>query len=243
LSYDITSIGHQETRVREANDFRQELGALGITEQNPTEPTAFLKMMASVIHDRTDELETWTAHLDDEVAADLDEFIEELRATTGRIEGPFDRVRGTDFGVLWIAIDTGYGRHMDQIRSLETTYADRLPEEASETFDRLIEAMELFATGEEYFKTLYYQVEVSELSRTLLVVALPTILLTAWTALAIDSGVMPEVPLFGLPPLLTFLAVTFVVSLAPFLVLTSYILRLATVAHRTPAAGPFTLER
>jgi len=105
-----------------------------------------------------------------------------------------------------------------------------------------VEAFELFETGRQYFKTLYYSREISELSRTLLIAAFPSILVTAWTILAIDAGTVPGIWLFGLPPLQVFLAATFTVSLTPYLVLTAYVLRTATVANRTAAGGPFVLE-
>jgi len=83
---------------------------------------------------------------------------------------------------------------------------------------------------------------VSQLSRGLLVVALPAILVNSSAILAISAQILPDIWLFGLPPLLTFVAVVFTVSLAPFLVLTSYMLRLSTVARRTAATGPFSLN-
>ena len=111
-----------------------------------------------------------------------------------------------------------------------------------ERLEHLIEAFELFATGREYFKTLYYTDEVSRLSQTLLITALPAILINASTVLAINAGLLPDFWLFGIPPLQTFVAAAFTVSLAPYLVLTGYSLRLATVARLTSSAGIFSLR-
>jgi hypothetical protein len=83
---------------------------------------------------------------------------------------------------------------------------------------------------------------VSQLSRTLLVVSLPAILATASTILAINAQLLPDVWLLGMPPLLSFVATTFAIALVPYLVLTAYTLRLATVANQTAAGGPFSLE-
>jgi hypothetical protein len=108
--------------------------------------------------------------------------------------------------------------------------------------DGLIEAFELFAIGKEYFKTLYYTQEVSRLSQTLLVITLPAILINASTILAINAGLLPDFWFLGLPPLQGFVAATFTISLAPYLVLTAYMLRLSTVARLTSSAGIFTLN-
>ena len=108
--------------------------------------------------------------------------------------------------------------------------------------DELKRVLKLFAVGREYFKTLYYTREVADLSRTLLAVSLPAILVTVTTILAINANLLPDVWMLGLPPLLTFVAISFTVALTPFLVLTSYMLRLATVTRRTATAGPFNLR-
>jgi len=42
---------------------------------------------------------------------------------------------------------------------------------------------------------------------------------------------------------MSFVATVFTIALAPFLVLTAYMLRLATVAQRTAGAGPFSLQQ
>lgn len=52
----------------------------------------------------------------------------------------------------------------------------------------------------------------------------------------------PEVSLFGLLPLSVYVLATYTVALIPFVVLTSHVLRTATVAHRTLATGSFTLH-
>ena len=77
---------------------------------------------------------------------------------------------------------------------------------------------------------------------TLLVVSLPSILVTAIAILAINANLLPDIWLFGLPPLLTFVAAMFTVALAPFLTLTAYMLRVATVAQRTAGTGLFSLR-
>lgn len=112
---------------------------------------------------------------------------------------------------------------MERSRRLSST--EGLSDSARDRFEHLIEAFELFAIGKEYFKTLYYTKEVSRLSHTLLVITLPVILVNAAGVLAIHSRIFPDFWIFGLPPLQTFVAAAFTVSLAPYIVLTAYMLR------------------
>jgi hypothetical protein len=50
------------------------------------------------------------------------------------------------------------------------------------------------------------------------------------------------VSLLGLRPLSVYVLATYTVALAPFVVLTTYILRTATVARRTLSTSSFTLD-
>jgi hypothetical protein len=70
----------------------------------------------------------------------------------------------------------------------------------------------------------------------------PSIIVTVSAILAINAGIFPNFWLLGLPPLLTFVSVTFTIALIPFVVLTAHMLRVTTVARRTAAAGPFVLH-
>ena len=94
----------------------------------------------------------------------------------------------------------------------------------------------------EYFKTLYYKLELSDLATTLLTVSLPIIVFITYVLLALDSGIFPDVTLFGYTPLTVFISFAYTIALAPYAVLTSYIIRAANVTKRTPEEGPFVLD-
>ena len=69
-----------------------------------------------------------------------------------------------------------------------------------------------------------------------------SLLINASAILIINSQVLPEFRLLGLPPILTFVAAVFTISLAPYTVLTAHMLRLATVAKKTILAAPSSLR-
>jgi flagellin-specific chaperone FliS len=242
LSYDITSVTAQEDRIEAAVDFRQKLDELGEPSADPTEPSAFLQMMAERIRERAQALEAIAEEAEGEFARDVQEHIEKVTETTSNLERSLDRPHGGEFGVLWLGLETDYGSLINKSRNLLSRYQTRSETESTEEFEELIRAMELFAVGREVFKTLFYNQEIAEFSRTLLVVSLPSILITAISILAINANLLPDIWLFGLPPLLTFVAATFTVALAPFLTLTAYMLRVATVAQRTAGTGLFSLR-
>ncbi|WP_435098133.1 hypothetical protein [Halorubrum sp. N11] len=242
LSHDITSMDTQGRRIRGMVEFRQDIDRMGESGKSPTDPASFLSLMASIISDRATALERTAAGSDEELTQDIQEYVDEIIKTVEPLGDQRRSASGAEFGILWLGLEADYGMYMDRSRTLRTAYESDLSDTFGEELDELMEAFKLFATGKEYFKTLYYTQEVSQLSRTLLVISLPSILVTASAILAINAQILPSAWVFGLPPLMSFVATVFTVALAPFLVLTSYMLRLSTVAQHTAGAGPFSLK-
>jgi hypothetical protein len=243
LTYDISSLTVQKDRVEGTMDFRRAVGKLVEGERSPTTLQRFLAQVASAMRQRAHALEDELADGEPEAFVDdVETFVDHLEEGIERLETPDEQVGGADFGTLWVGLEANFGDLSDELEAIRLTHADHVEESHEKRFDRLVEAFELFEVGREYFKTLYYSREISEFSRTLLVISLPAILVTAWTILAIDAGTIPSVWLFGLPPLQVFLASTFTISLAPYITLTSYVFRTATVARHTSSSGPFMLD-
>jgi len=172
---------------------------------------------------------------DEELTRDIQEYVDEIIETVEPLGNQGNSASGAEFGILWLGLEADYGVYMDRSRTLRSVYESELADTFGERLDDLIEAFQLFATGKEYFKTLYYTQEVSQLSRTLLVISLPSILVTASAILAINSQLLPEMWVFGLPPLMSFVATVFTIALAPFLVLTAYML---SGSRRLPSGPP-----
>ncbi|NUE03906.1 hypothetical protein HUB97_15605 [Halorubraceae archaeon YAN] len=236
LSHDITSVQTQENRIRGSVNFRRELGELTDVDENPSDPSSFLQAMSHLISARAQILTSEVAGLEESVIADVEEYVNSVSEATEQL-GAVEETSGAEFAVLWKGIDFDYGSYIERSRTLSSSC-----DVSSESFDELIEAFELFAVGKEYFKSLYYAKEVSQLSQTLLIVALPAILFNTSAIIAINGGVLPDVTVLGLPSLQTFITVAFTILIAPYLVLTAYMLRLSTVAQLTASAGIFALK-
>jgi hypothetical protein len=238
LSHDMSPLNSQGNRIHEATKFRRILSEFVGPDEDPSEPMAFLSAMSGAINERAEQLK------DDVTGLEAD-FVEEIEEYTSSIEeaadmlGDIESTTGGEFALLWKGIEFQYGSQLEQLQSLKSTHISS--SEIAKEFDSLIEALKLFAMGKEYFKTLYYTHEISHLSQTLLVITLPAILINATTILAINAGILPEFWFFGIPPLQTFVAASFTISLAPYIVLTSYMLRLAAVARLTSSADIFSL--
>lgn len=242
VSYDITDVSSQQDRIEGSIEFRQELARTTESEEVASDPRSFLGAMAAVIHDRAKALEEVVEEGDEAFANEVQDYIESISQTVTTLENSLYRLGGAEFGLLWLGLEADYGPLMNRSRKITSTYQTQLNESTQARFNDLIQALEMFAIGREYFKTLYYTNEISQLSRTLLIISLPSIIITASTILAINAKLLPDFWLFGLPPLLTFVAVAFTIALAPYIVLTAFMLRVATVARKTVTAGPFSLR-
>jgi len=241
VSHDITSVETQENRIQGIREFRRKIGSEAESEMSPAKPASFLLIMSDLIERRARAVSEAADRVEGDCADALEDHAEAI------VEGVEDLRRaedknGAEFSVLWAGLEFDYGWYMDQSRMIVSRHGENLPEDLEERLEELVVAFEMFAIGKEYFKSLYYGREVSLLSRTLLIIALPSILINATAILAISAGILPEVWIFDLPPLLSFVATVFTISLAPYLVLTSYVLRLSTVARRTATGGLFTLD-
>ena len=242
LSHDITAISTQEDRIEGTIEFRREVGRIAEADETPTDPSSFLLVMTGAIHERADALQDADGDVDEEFANDIRKCVESISETATDLEDSLHRVYGGEFRSLWLGLGTDYGPMMNRMRDFASTYKEELSEREEKQFNDLIHLFELFATGKQYFKTLYYNNEIPDLSRTLLVASLPAIIITAWAILAIDANIFPDFWILGLPPLLTFVGFIFTIALSPFIILTAYMLRVATVTRRTAAMGPFALR-
>jgi len=242
LSYDITSLDNQENRMEAAMEFRRNIDELSDKNTNPTDPSSFVKSMTQVIRARVEDLDDATESSDKEFAETLQEYTEGVVETLDSVDKSVGKSERGEFSALWDGLEVGYGSHLNRSDRIKMSHETEMSDEYGQKFDELVKAFELFATGKEYFKTLYYSREISQLSQVLLVISLPTILVVASSTLAIEANLLPDFWLFGLPPLLTFVSFVITVALAPFVTLIAYMLRIATVAKRTASAGPFTIS-
>lgn len=243
LSQDLTSLGTQQNRLENSLEFRR--GAEDVIDRDvsPADPARFLQAILDAIREQGDALRASAADgpdatFRDRVAAYVDILARQATQANSRLA---DAERGTK-NVLLAGLAYDYSWQIYAARRLRIEHADVLSEEVDAAFDELIETLETFGTGREYFKTLYYMQEFATLSRTLLFVSLPTIVFISYVLLGVDAQLFPEIYLLNLTPLMMFVSAAYTIALAPYVVLTAYVIRPATVAKRTLAAGPFVFR-
>ncbi|WP_436927997.1 hypothetical protein [Halosimplex amylolyticum] len=244
LSQEITDIETEQSRIDASIEFRKRAESLAEVEGSPGQPAAFLEVILYSIYRETRALQRATEACDDEqfreqVDALGEEIVDEARAAAETLDG----ARFGTFNVLSAGLHYDYSWQLNTARRFRNRYEDEISEETADALQALIDTLKFFATGREYFQSLYYKREVARLSSNLLVVSLPVIVFISYLLLALDANIIPIFPIGPLSSLPVFIMLAYTVSLAPYVVLTAYVIRVAAITLRTLAAGPFLVRQ
>lgn len=130
---------------------------------------------------------------------------------------------------------------LQEVRKIREHHRFELSTAADNQLERLEDLLGDIHVARQYFKTVYMQQELADLSKILLYVGFPTLLGGAFVILAYDNLLA-----LALHPWLyvVVVAATITALFSPFAVLLAYVLRIATIARRTAADfGPFVLQQ
>jgi len=244
LSEEITDIENQRERIDASIQYRGEIEEFIESDVSPARPADFLRTTLRIIDQQISTIADIAADGENEkFAEDAETFTEEVTTEAERAREILSDARFGSFKVLLAGLNYDYSWQLHVARRFNRKYGADLTDEQREAIDDLVETLKIFATGREYFKSLYYKREFARLSSRLLYVSLPTIVITSYVLLALDSNLFPEVTVFTLTPLAVFVTAAYTIALTPYVMLTAFVLRAMTVTLRTLASGPFVLER
>jgi hypothetical protein len=236
LSQELGAVGDQRERMRGAVEFRADVADLLGTPVSPARPAQFLRALVQRAGQRARDLREAVpaGHAADDR---VDDLTESLLGNADRVGSELDDARFGEFDVLSAALDFNYSWKLFAARRIRAEH-DSLDDDARAALDALIDTLELFGPAREHFKTLYFQWELIDLSRGILVSSLPALLVAAGMIAFFDpAGVTARS--VGAVPAVAFAST---VSVLPFLVLLAAIVRIATVTKRTLSIGPFILR-
>lgn len=237
LSRDLKSPGELDSEIEGVVEYRR--GIEDVTDRAaPAEPSGFLQLVVEAArHDARRLGDLATDSVPDDAADDIDDVVTDLTDQFDRVD---ELVRTADSGILNVLIPVLETNYAYQVRKLEESrraHGDDLPGEVTDALDDLLDRLREIDIARQYFRSIYFQVELSRLSRYLFYVGFPAIG-TALGALFVLTGL-------GGPPLSrpvqrVFFPVSIAIGALPVTVLFAYIVRTATVTERTAAITPFT---
>ncbi|WP_339104835.1 hypothetical protein [Haloterrigena salinisoli] len=243
LSQELGAVGDQRERMQDAMDFRKDIeDSLEYEDVTPPEPAAFLYELVDGVEEEAQQLEETVAddhgdEIQEKVSGYVDDAVENAQVVKDDLE---DAQFGT-FDVIWNALNFNYSRKIYDARKIRADHSDDLSDEADDELDEMIQILKFFGPAREHFKTLYFQWELINLSRALLYVSVPALTAMGLLMMYIDGTALLGTFL-GIDNLVWLTSAGFVIGISPFVVFIVYILRIATVAKRTLAMGPFILR-
>ncbi|WP_178916527.1 hypothetical protein [Natronomonas gomsonensis] len=232
LSQELGAVGDQRERMDGAMTFRDDVRDL-LGETPPAEPSEFLQAMVAEIDSRAAAVRD-SGPLDD----DLETMIE---GTVSNADVVIERLEDADFGefeVVRAALDFNYSWKIHVARRF---LDGELPDETREPLAAFADALELFGPTREHFKTLYFQSELIDLSRTVLYTAVPSLVVALGVTFYVDVAIFTD-SILGVNTGVLLVTGAAAVVISPFAVLLAYVLRIATVTERTLSIGPFILR-
>ena len=224
-------LGQQLERIQAVSQFRQTLEELVDEPISPAEPARFLQLVTGTILSETQALAD-DAQANGELDADIDAFTSALAAQTRQVSEQLQDAT-TSLELVLATLDYEYTTLANDLRRLRSEHGDAFSEADRDRIDRILELLRHFITAREYFKTLYLSREFASLSKQLVYLSLPVILLVSF-ALLHDAAI---------PNTHAVTTVIIVVALSPFVLLAAYTVRVALVTQQTRASGQFVIEK
>ncbi|MFB6102032.1 MAG: hypothetical protein ABEJ73_05650 [Haloplanus sp.] len=231
VTQEVSALDREFGRIQSIVEYRRQLEDVLEVEHVPAEPAQFVRRLSAEILRLAQDIDDDLHAADVDLRADLDRYLSSLATETGEMNQQL--VAAASNADLVIAMmDYNHDRQIHDLRQLRSAHSDALPARTNESVDDLLQLLQYFATARSYFKSLYIRQEFANLSRHLVFTSVVSVATTATFLHFLDA-----IPL-------THLLVTTIeaVALAPFILVGSYVLRVAAVSRRTQAAGQFVVS-
>jgi hypothetical protein len=241
LGQRLESPGEVRTTIQETISYREAVGETVGQPVLPVKPDAFFLILFETVREDLDYLgdlisEGRTRRSREE----LDELVRGLQTHTEHVVELLEHPGSEMKHALFVSLNTDYENHVHRAWYLQREYSGEFTDRVTDQLARLTATLEHIVVANRMFGATFIESEVSELARYLLYVGLPVqvaatvvmLLYTTPTAMPVPSQSAMNVLVPGV----------LVGGFAPFLILSSYIVRLTVVARRTADGFPFSSQ-
>ncbi|QFU84343.1 hypothetical protein [Natronorubrum aibiense] len=241
LAQENGPLGDQRERMASSMEFRDFTEEL-IGAPSPVDPSEFLRQIIGITAQRTTALRESIDKNDNEnLREEVNEFAESVIGNANTVRDQLEGAQFGSFDVLFAALNFNYSWKIFQVERLANEYEESLNEEERGLLDDLKTALSMFGPAREHIKTLYFQWALIDLSQMILYAAVPALAVAGIMVAIVDAGTFPGSTL-GLDHIILVVGGAFAVTLVPFMLFVSYVLRILTVAKRTLAIEPLLLR-
>lgn len=241
LTQENGPLGDQHERMSNAMDVRDFIEEL-IGSPSPADPSVFLSEIIATTAQRSRTLRDAIGKTgNDALREEVEEFTGSVIGNADTVRDQLEGARFGSFDVLFAALDFNYSWKIFQVERITNEYEGSLSEREHALLDELKTALSLFGPAREHVKTLYFQWALIDLSRLILYVAIPALAVAGIMLAVVDAGTFPG-SILGIDHIVLVVGGAFAVTLAPFMLFVSYVLRILTIAKRTLAIEPLVLR-
>jgi hypothetical protein len=242
LSQELGSFADQRERMQGAMQFRKDIEDILNSPVSPARPAQFIRALVEVSANRASDFENSIKNVDDdEFQKEIKNFTSSLIANAKQVSEGLDNARFGKFSVISSALNFNYSWKIFTARRIKKKYNNLLDKKSEKELEKMIKVLNLFGPTREHFKTLYFQSDLIDLSRRILFSAIPALLVASSMIIFFNFNTY-YLTIFNVETLILVIALAATISLLPFLILISYVLRIATVTKHTLAIGPFILR-
>jgi len=240
LTQETGPLGDQRDRMADAMDFRDFTRDL-TGEPSATNPAEFLGQLVDETISRSIALRDGLGTADAEVRDTIERFVEDILTNAREVNEQLNEGGFGTFDAISASLNFNYGWKIGRIERLQSEYDQQLTETDMDRLEDLKTALSMFGPAREHVKTLYFQWELISLSQMILYAAIPSVIVAGVMASIVGPQTVPGT-LYGFEVITILVGAAFSVTLLPFLLFVSYILRILTVAKRTLAIEPLILR-
>lgn len=241
LTRELAEPGTLRERIERAREYQHNVEETAEAGVSPKSPTKFLRFLHENAEAETETLAEATLEVaDGDVRRRLRTLVESLAADARTVNRTLDGKINSVYAVISATLTTNHADQLQEIAEIRDE-AESLPEDLRESLGTVESYLLQIDVARKYFRTVYVQKELAFLSRLLLYVGVPAVVLVGLALVfynaagAVAVAVSPTV-LFGAA------MVAFAVGFAPVAILFAFVLRLAWVAQQMTTVTPFASE-
>lgn len=241
LSEEIGSLADQQRRLDGQSDFREQVEETLDVDISPAEPADFFRALIVQTKACAETLQD-AAEADESAAGgELARFAADVVEHSDQVLDELEGARFGTFTVISAVLDYNYSRKIHDARQFRERNRKSFTDETNAALIRLIEVLRYFGPTRGFFKSIYFQWELINVSRSMVYATLPGLAISGYMILLFDPTKLVS-HVFSISLTYVVACGAFVVALVPFLLLLVYVLRVLTILKRTIAPGGFILR-
>lgn len=231
LGRELESPDEIRAEMAETISYREDISKTISQSVMPVKPAIFFLFLFANVRDDLESLEQLSSQARTKRAHnELEDLITGFQAHTDQVVEFLEHPASELKHALFTSVNADYENHAHRAWYLQMEHSDEFTDQVTEQLDQLTDKLEYIVVATRMFQTTFIESEVAELSRFLLYIGLPVQLSSVIVMLLYTAPA--SVPLVSSATLTVLIPAVLIAGFVPFLLLSSYIIRLTIIAQR-----------